>query len=92
MSLYYNYNRNNIILKGYYNTNQRNNLSKRKLALVYLFSLSPGIGINNPVLQTSQLYKVVTISSYKAKYIAFREATKEAIYLVSIFDYINNNL
>ena len=34
----------------------------------------------------------MAISSYKAEYIVLREATKEAIYLGNIFNYLNNNL
>jgi hypothetical protein len=90
--LHYDCNGEDLILKGYCDADWGNDLNERKSTSVYLFSLSPNIGINNPISWNSQLQKTVAISSCEAEYIALREATKEAIYLGSVFNYINNNL
>ena len=38
------------------------------------------------------LQKLVALSSYEAKYMAIKEAIKEAIYLSNILNYLNKNL
>jgi hypothetical protein len=88
--LYYNC-KNDLIIKGYSDSDWGNNLDNRKSTSGYIFSIGD-ITINNPISWNSQLQKTVALSSCEAEYMALKEATKEAIYLYNMFSYLNNNL
>lgn len=83
---------NDLFLKGYSDADWGNDLDQRKSTSGYIFSLSPNIGQNNPISWNSQLQKTVALSSCEAEYMALRDATKEAIYLANVFNYLNTKL
>ena len=70
-------------LVGYIDSNQGGNYSTRKSTTGYIFQLG-----NSPISQSSRLQKLIVISSYKAEYMALKEATKELIQLKSLFSQI----
>jgi hypothetical protein len=88
----YNCQGNDLFLKGYCDADWGNDLDQRRSTSGYIFSLSPNIGQNNPISWNSQLQKTVALSSCEAEYMALKDATKEAIYLANIFNYLNNKL
>lgn len=92
LGLIYNYIGINLSLKGYCDSDWVNDLEQRKSTSGYIFSLSSDLGPNNPISWSSQLQKSIALSSCEAKYMALKEATKEAIYLSNIFNYINDRL
>lgn len=92
LGLIYNCQGDNLILKGYCDSDWGNDLDLRRSTSGYLFSLSSDIGINNPLSWNSQLQKTIALSSCEAEYMALKEATKEAIYLHNTFEYLNINL
>lgn len=82
----------NLTIKGYSDSDWGNDLDDRKSTSGYIFSLSGDIAYNNPISWTSQLQKSIALSSCEAEYMALKEATKEAIYLANMFNYLNNTL
>ena len=83
---------NDLFLKGYSDADWGNDLDQRRSTSGYIFSLSPNIGLNNPISWNSQLQKTVALSSCEAEYMALKDATKEAIYLANVFHYLNTRL
>jgi hypothetical protein len=92
LGLIYNCNGNDLFIKGYSDSDWGNDLDQRRSTSGYIFSLSGDIGINNPISWNSQLQKTIALSSCEAEYMALKEAIKEAIYLNSMFQYLNNHL
>jgi hypothetical protein len=92
LGLIYNCFGNNLYIKGYCDSDWANDINNRRSTTGYIFSLSGDLGLTNPISWNSQLQKSVALSSCEAEYMALKEATKEAIYLNNIFQYINNIL
>lgn len=92
LGLIYNCAGKNLSLKGYCDSDWANDLEQRRSTSGYIFSLSSDLGPNNPISWSSQLQKTIALSSCEAEYMALKEATKEAIYLSNIFNYINDEL
>ena len=92
LGLIYNCYGDNLYIKGYCDSDWGNDLDHRKSTSGYIFSISPNLGINNPISWASQLQKTVALSSCEAEYMALKEFTKEAIYISNSFYYINNIL
>ena len=92
IGLVYNCLGNDLYIKGYSDSDWGNDLDLRKSTSGYIFSLSPNIGLNNPISWNTQLQKTIALSSCEAEYIALKEATKEAIYLANIFNLLNIEL
>ena len=88
----YNCSGNNLYIKGYCDSDWAGDINNRKSTTGYIFSLSGDLAINNPISWNSQLQKSVALSTCEAEYMALKEATKEAIYLSNIFNYINENI
>ena len=88
----YNCQGNDLFLKGYSDADWGNDLDQRRSTSGYIFSLSPNIGLNNPISWNSQLQKTVALSSCEAEYMALKDATKEAIYLANAFNHLNTKL
>ena len=86
----------NLIFKGYSDSDWANNLSDRKSTSGFIISLSNStnnnITNNNIISWNSQLQKSVALSSCEAEYIALKEALKEIIYLNQMFIYLNQSL
>ena len=92
IGLVYNCLGNDLYIKGYSDSDWGNDLDLRKSTSGYIFSLSPSIGLNNPISWNSQLQKTIALSSCEAEYMALKEATKEAIYLANMFNLLNIEL
>jgi hypothetical protein len=90
--LIYNCSGNNLYIKGYCDSDWANDINNRRSTTGYIFSLSNDLGLTNPISWNSQLQKTVALSSCEAEYMALKEATKEAIYLNNMLNYINNHL
>jgi hypothetical protein len=92
LGLFYNCQGDNLLIKGYSDSDYANDLINRKSTSGYIYSLSTNIGYNNIISWNSQLQKTVTLSSCEAEYIALKESLKECIYLSNMFYYLNDNL
>ena len=71
-------------LIGYVDSDWGGDFSTRKSTTGYLFLFG-----NSPVSWSSRLQKTVALSSCKAEYIALKEASKELIWLQSLFNQLN---
>ena len=85
LGTYYNYNNSMFELLGYTDANWRGDIVGRKSTSGFLYLLN-----NNIISWNSILQKTIALSSCKAKYMAFKEAIKEVIYLNNLIIYFNN--
>ena len=84
---YYLCNKTFLELLRYTNANWERDINSRKSTNSFLFL------INNYIISwLSILQKTVALSSCEAKYIAFKEAIKEILYLHNLVSYFNNFL
>ena len=87
--LYYNCNFpiNYNYIRGYCDASWASDLDDRKSISGYCFYI-----YNNIISWQTAKQKAISLSSTEAEYIAFKEATKEAIWLNNLFYYINKKL
>jgi hypothetical protein len=78
---------NNIILRGYTDSDWGGDTITRKSTSGYIYILN-----NNIISWNSVQQKTITLSSCEAEYIAFKDAIKENIYLFNIIKTIENDL